>query len=125
MQKKMFHCALLFFLSAQDPAFYQLGGANDSGVLIGHIHLFSKDPDAQKKIWVEAFDAQPAKTGTLEILRLPGVFIIINKGEPSGGSVGTTADHVGFSVKSLDGIKSKLASMNIQMDGPFVSMPDG
>jgi len=106
-------------------AFAQLTTPNDGGIAIGHIHLLSKDREAQKKIWIEAFGAQVTKTGTLELLRLPGVYIIINQADPTGGSVGSTADHVGFSVKSLDDIKAKLAALKIDVQGPFVAMPDG
>ena len=53
---------LIFLLLAQ------LTTPNDAGVAIGHIHLLSKDPDLQKKIWVEAFGAQVTKAGTLEML---------------------------------------------------------
>src|SRR6266550_5568999 len=116
---------LVFLLFTETPAFAQLTTANDHGVTIGHIHLLSKDPDAQKKIWIEALGAQPTKTGTLEMLRLPGVFIIINKVEPTAGSVGSTADHFGLSVKSINDIKAKLAAVNVQVEGPFVGMPDG
>ncbi len=118
-------CALLCRCLLPVPAFAQLAAPNDSGVSISHIHLFSKDPDTQKKTWIDAFGAQVTKTGTLEVLRLPGVFIIINKNEPTAGSSGSTADHIGFSVKDLDGIKAKLAAANVQVEGPFVAMPDG
>src|SRR5262250_3067163 len=96
---------LSLFLIMPITVFGQLTAPNDSGVSIGHVHLLSKDPDAQKKIWVEAFGAQPTKTGTLEILRLPGVFIVINKADTTAGSLGSTADHLGFSVKNLSEIK--------------------
>jgi catechol 2,3-dioxygenase-like lactoylglutathione lyase family enzyme len=125
MRKQILLTLLVVFLFTQISAFAQLATPNESGVTIGHIHLLSKDPDAQKKIWIEALGAQPTKTGTLEMLRLPGVFIIINKAEPSAGSVGSTADHFGLSVKSLDDIKAKLAALNVQVQGPFVGMPDG
>jgi catechol-2,3-dioxygenase len=115
----------LVFLFTQLTALAQLTTPNDSGIAIGHIHLMSKDRDAMKKIFVEAFGAEVTKAGTLEMLRLPGVFIIINAMEPTAGSVGSTADHVGFSVKDLNQIKTKLAALNIHMDGPFVGMPDG
>jgi catechol 2,3-dioxygenase-like lactoylglutathione lyase family enzyme len=59
------------------------------------------------------------------MLRLPGIYVIINKADPTAGSVGSTADHVGFSVKDLGDIKSKLAALNVDVQGPFVSMPDG
>jgi catechol 2,3-dioxygenase-like lactoylglutathione lyase family enzyme len=125
MRKQILFSALPFFFLTHVTAFAQLAGPNDSGISIGHIHLNSKDPDAQKKIWVEALGAQVTKTGTLEMLRLPGVFIIINKMEPSAGSAGSTADHVGLSVKDLNDIKAKLAAVNVQVQGPFAAMPDG
>src|SRR5215813_8859595 len=117
MRKQFFLAGLVVFLFAETQALSQLPAPNDSGVAIGHIHLYSKDPDGQKKIWTEAFGAQVTKTGTLELLRLPGVFIIINKMEPSAGSVGSTADHIGFSVKDLNEMKAKLAALNVEVQG--------
>src|SRR5262245_18776410 len=125
MRKQFLFAGLVVFLFAETQAFAQLPAPNDNGVAIGHVHLYSKDPDVQKKIWTDAFGAQVTKTGTLELLRLPGVFIIINKMEPSAGSVGSTADHIGFSVRDLNDIKAKLAAMNVQVQGPFAAMPDG
>src|SRR5215468_10556381 len=125
MRKPIFVTGLLFLVFAQWTAFAQLAAPNETGVGIGHIHLLSKDPEAQKKIWVEAFGAQPTKAGTLDMLRLPGVFIIINNAEPTAGSVGSTADHIGFTVKDLTGMKAKLAALNVEVLGPFVMMPDG
>src|SRR5215831_17730594 len=125
MRKQIVFTASIVFLFTQSIAFAQLTAPNDSGISIGHIHLLSKDPEAQKKIWVEALGAQVTKTGTLEMLRLPGVYIIINKAEPTAGSVGSTADHFGLSVKDVNDIKGKLAAVNVQVQGPFVGMPDG
>lgn len=125
MRKQIILATSVLFLFAQLPAFAQLTTPNDNGVAIGHIHLLSKDPEAQKKIWVEALGAQVTKAGTLELLRLPGVFIIINNADPSAGSAGSTADHIGFSVRDLAAMKAKLAALNVEVQGPFVLMPDG
>src|SRR5262245_27747946 len=125
MRRQLFLCVLAAVLFTNLTAFAQLTAPNDNGISIGHIHLFAKDREAQKKIWVEAFGAQVTKTGTLELLRLPGVFIIINQTEPTAGSVGSTADHFGLSVRNLEEIKAKLTALNVQVEGPFVSMPDG
>ena len=122
---RLFLNTLALLLLTPFGAFAQLTAPNDAGVAIGHIHLLSKDPDTQKKIWMEAFGALPAKTGRLDMLKLPGVFIIIDKADAAGSSAGSTADHIGFSVKSIDAIKAKLAAVNIPVEGPFVSMPDG
>src|SRR5262245_52305603 len=114
MRKKILLTASAVFLFTQSIAFSQLTSPNENGVSVGHIHLLSKDPDVHKKIFIEALGAQVTKTGTLEMLRLPGVYIIINKAEPTAGSVGSTADHIGFSVKDLSDIKAKLAAVNVQ-----------
>ena len=111
-------------LFAALPVFAQLAAPNQSGISLGHLHLFSKNPEAQKKIWVEAFGAQLTKTGSLELLRLPGIFIIINNAEPSGGSVGSTVDHIAFSVKDTAAMKAKLADMSVPVNGPFATFPD-
>ena len=115
---------MIVALFSQIAVFAQLAASNDSGVSFGHIHLLSRDPDAQKKIWNEVFGAQTTKTGTLELLRLPGIFIIINKAEPSAGSVGSTVDHIAFSVKDAAAIKAKLAAMKVEINGPFATLPD-
>jgi catechol 2,3-dioxygenase-like lactoylglutathione lyase family enzyme len=125
MRKNILLAIVIALLAGQRTTHAQLAAPNDSGVSIGHVHLFSRDPDAQKKIWVEAFGAQVTKTGTLELLRLPGGFVIINKAEPSGGSAGSTADHLGLSVRDLSAVHAKLAALNVQVQGPFAALPDG
>jgi len=124
MRQKILLATLILSVLARLPLFAQLAAPNESGISLGHVHLLSRDPDAQTKIWVEAFGAQMTKTGTLELLRLPGIFIIINKAEPSAGSVGSTVDHIAFSVKDAASMKSKLASIDVPVNGPFVSFPD-
>jgi catechol 2,3-dioxygenase-like lactoylglutathione lyase family enzyme len=124
MRKGILLTAVILPLFAALAAFAQLAAPNESGISLGHLHMLSKDPEAQKKIWVEAFGAQLTKTGTLELLRLPGIFIIINNAEPSGGSVGSTVDHIAFSVKNTAAMKAKLADMSVPVNGPFATFPD-
>ncbi len=124
MRKGILLTGVILPLFAALPVFAQLAAPNESGISLGHLHLLSKNPEAQKKIWVEAFGAQLTKTGTLELLRLPGIFIIINNAEPSGGSVGSTVDHIAFSVRDTAATKAKLAALNVPVNGPFATFPD-
>src|SRR5213593_5265531 len=124
MRRLILLATLILPLLTECPLLAQLAAPNESGVSLGHVHLLSRDPGAQKKIWVEAFGAQLTKTGTLELLRLPGIFIIINNAEPSGGSVGSTVDHIAFSVKDAAAMKAKLADMSVPVNGPFATFPD-
>jgi len=97
-------------------AFAQLPAPNQSGVSLGHLHLMVADPDAQKKIWVEALGAEATHTGTLEMLRLPGIFIIVGKARtaPTEGTDGSTVNHVGFAVKDLAAVKAKLDALHVE-----------
>src|SRR5881396_3371018 len=104
MSKQTIVAALVFCALARLPAYGQLAAPNESGVSIGHIHLLVKDPEAQKKIWVDALGAQVTRTGTLELLRLPGIFVVLTKGEPAAGSDGSTVNHFAFQVKDLAAI---------------------
>jgi catechol 2,3-dioxygenase-like lactoylglutathione lyase family enzyme len=93
----------------------QLAPPNSAGVSIGHVHLMVSDPEAQKKLWVGVFGAEVTNAGSLELLRLPGIFVVVQKSRnpPSGGSDGSTVNHFGFLVKSYAENKAKLASANV------------
>ncbi len=85
-------------LSAQIP---QLGPGE---VGMGHLHLLVSEANfaAQQRAWVEGLGARPATIGSLNALLLPGAMIILKKGEPTGGSEGSTVNHLGFYVRDLE-----------------------
>ena len=106
--------ALLFAVSAASLC-AQLAAPNESGVSIGHIHLYSADPEAQKKFWVSVLGAEVTHAGTLELLRLPGVFIIAGKARAAvEGTDGSAVPHIGFLVKSYPEMKAKLSAAGLQ-----------
>jgi catechol 2,3-dioxygenase-like lactoylglutathione lyase family enzyme len=93
----------------------QLAPPNASGVSIGHVHIMSPDPDAQKKIFVDVLGAQVVHAGTLELLKLPGVYIIAGKARTPTveGSDGSSIPHYGFLMKSYAEMKPKLAAAGV------------
>jgi catechol 2,3-dioxygenase-like lactoylglutathione lyase family enzyme len=107
---------LLLWLAASAPLFAQLPAPNEAGVSMGHLHLMVADPEAQKKLWVEVLGAQPTHTGTLELLRLPGMYMVIGKARtaPTEGTDGSTVNHIGFLVKDLAATKAKLDAAKIE-----------
>ena len=112
----------LFLLAAAAASLSaQLAPPNAAGVSIGHVHLIVNDPEAQKKIWVSMFGGEVTHTGTLELLRFPGIFVVVAKArtEPTGGSDGSTVNHFGFLVPSYADTKAKLTAANI----PFTDNP--
>src|SRR5262249_25790211 len=79
----------------------QLPGPNETGVSMGHLHLTARDPEAQRKFWVEVMGAAPVKLGSMEVMKFPGVLVMFRKGEPSGGTKGSVINHLGFKVKDM------------------------
>lgn len=107
------------------PAFAQLAPFNEKGVAIGHVHLIVKDPEAQKKLWVELFGAEVAHAGALELLKLPGTIILLTKGDPVQEGE-PTADHFALAVRDFAAIKSKLAAAGIQLSERSIAvLPEG
>jgi catechol 2,3-dioxygenase-like lactoylglutathione lyase family enzyme len=113
---------LLLIAASVGSLFAQLAAPNASGVSIGHVHLVVADPDAQKKLWVGVLGAEVVNAGSLEMLKFPGVFVVVQKARmpPTEGSDGSTVNHFGFLVKSYAEIKTKLtaAGLTFSMDQP-------
>jgi len=116
-------CLFLLAVSAAS-LFAQLSAPNDSGVALGHIHLMVADPEAQKKLWVDVLGAEVTHAGTLELLKLPGIFLIVGKARtpPTEGTEGSVVNHFGFLVKSYAETKAKLTAAGLDFgaqDGDF------
>jgi len=86
------------------------------GISTGHVHLVVADPDAQKKLFVDVLGAQAKTLGPLELLKVPGILVVLQKARtaPTEGSAGSTVNHFGFLVKSYADTKAKLTAANIQ-----------
>jgi len=106
----------LTLAASASTLFAQLLPPNQSGVSLGHIHLLVADPEAQKKIWVEALGAEVTHSGTLELLRLPGIYIIVGKARtaPTEGTEGSTVHHIGFEVKDLATVRGRLDALHVE-----------
>jgi len=91
-----------------------------------YIHLLVPDPEAHKKLWVDMFNVQVAKTGALEFLKLPGIVLLINKGQPASAVGEPTADHFALAVRDLAALKRSLDDAGIRLsDGGMAAFPDG
>ena len=104
---------LTLLLCSAAPVLAQLPAPNAAGVSAGHMHLMVRDPELQKKIWVDALGAQVVSSGSLELLKLPGIFLVIGKAEPAEGSEGSSVDHFAFRAKDLPATKAKLAAAGV------------
>jgi catechol 2,3-dioxygenase-like lactoylglutathione lyase family enzyme len=98
----------------------QLSLPNQAGVSMGHYHLKVRDPQAHRKLWVEVLGATPGQLGTREMVKFPGTVILIEPGEPSGGSHGSVVDEIGLLVRDVKTTlaKARAAGIAIVADRP-------
>ena len=126
-------------LAPMTACWAQLAPANEMGVAMGHIHLNVRDIPADKNFWL-AVGAVPANQlsaaqANRETVKIPGVLITIakQKDPPTGGSVGSIVDHIGFHVKDIQAsvAKWKDAGLTItpggngRKDQVFLTSADG
>src|SRR5689334_19532656 len=90
----------------------------DGPVVYGHHHFNTTDMAAQKRFFVETLGGKLAKIGTnnLEVIEFPNVFLFFRPMQaPTGGTIGTTVNHVGFSVPDLKPVVAKLKANGFKM----------
>ena len=90
----------LLLLSSDASA--QILVANDGPIVYGHHHLAVSNVDAHKKFWADTLGGTVVKISpTTEAVRFPNVFLLMRAQAPSGGTKGTSVNHIGFSVPNL------------------------
>jgi predicted enzyme related to lactoylglutathione lyase len=83
------------------PAAAQLAPPNSAGVTMGHVHYTVKDVAAQMRFWKDALGGIEVHNGPLQMIRMPGVYILFREGDVTGPQEGATVEHVSFTVKNL------------------------
>lgn len=111
--------AALFALAAALPtaAFGQTIVA-EGPVVYGHHHLNTTDMAAQKRFYVDTLGGTLATIGTnrLEVITFPNVFLFFRPMQaPTGGTIGSTVNHIGFSVPDLKPVVAKIKANGFEM----------
>jgi catechol 2,3-dioxygenase-like lactoylglutathione lyase family enzyme len=107
---------------------------NEAGVTMGHWHLNTRDIEANKKIFV-TLGGTAMKAGNFDVVRFPGVIVYLHQNNappPTGGTVGTVVNHVGFIVQNTQQAVAKwkaagldvLPGGNGRTDQAFIVTPD-
>lgn len=108
----------LLVVSSASPASAQLTAAKDGPIVYGHHHLNTTNMDAQKKFFVDTLGGTLIKVGTnnAEVVTFPNVLIFFRPMQaPTGGTRGTTVNHIGFSVPNLRPVIDKIKANGFQM----------
>src|SRR5947207_10026941 len=99
-------------------AFAQLTAAKDGPIVYGHHHLNTTNMAAQKKFFVDTLGGKLITIGTsnTEVVEFPNVLIFFRANQaPTGGTRGTTVNHIGFSVPNLRQMVDKIKANGFQM----------
>jgi catechol 2,3-dioxygenase-like lactoylglutathione lyase family enzyme len=92
----------LGLLLSSAPASAQLLAAKDAPIVYGHHHLFVSNVDAHKKFWVDTLGGTFLTLSSgVQAVEFPNVFLLFRLTAPTGGTKGTTVNHIGFSVPDV------------------------
>lgn len=91
---------LTILLASALAAPAQLSAPNADGVAMGQVHLIVRDVDANVAFF-KLLGGTPVSNGSLHLIEFPGAYIVLEKGAPTGGSVGSIINHFGFQVRAM------------------------
>ncbi len=86
---------------------------NEVGVSMAQLYLHVKDVDSSKAFWI-TLGGMPTKLGAMDVVKFSGLMIILQQGDPSGGTVGSTVNHFGFVVPNVQAILAKLMTAGLK-----------
>jgi catechol 2,3-dioxygenase-like lactoylglutathione lyase family enzyme len=114
----VFALLALSLLAVAPSASAQLIAAEDGPVVYGHHHINTMNVEEQKKFFVNALGGTAIKVGSdnsLEIVKFPNVLIFFANRAPTGGTKGTTVNHIGFSVPNIRAVVDKIKANGFKM----------
>src|SRR6185436_232341 len=120
MKRSLSGMGLGILLLAPAAASAQILVAGEGPVVYGHHHLNTTNMAAQKKFYAEALGGSVMKIGSgdrqQEIIQFPNVLMFFRPMQaPTGGSIGTTVNHIGFSVPDLKPLVAKIKANGFKM----------
>ena len=93
----------------------QLLAARASEFAAGHHHLNVTDAASHLRFWVGLLGGEAAKFGEANVVKFPDTLLFLREREPSGGSIGTTADHLAFGVPDLADLVRRMKAAGIEV----------
>jgi len=132
--RRLISAVWMVCIVAAGTAWAQAFPPNEAGVTMGHWHLNTRDVEANKKIFV-GMGGTAMKAGNFDVVRFPGVIVYLHQNNappPTGGTVGTVVNHVGFLVQNVQEATARwkaagvpvLPGGNNRTDQAFVVTPD-
>jgi len=99
----------LFSVILSATADAQLDAASEGRVAYGHHHLAVTDVAEHKRFWIDTLGGKEVSFADYVVVKFANVIVFIREGEPTGGTKGTTVNHVGFTVPKLREVLERVA----------------
>ena len=87
----------------------------DAPVRVGHYHLNVTSVDEHKKFWVDTLGGTAATFGDQDIVRFGDVVLFLKQQKPTGGTRGTTLDHIGLAAPDVPALTKKVVAAGYQL----------
>jgi len=129
MPKRIVALSLMFVsvVVLSSGARAQLIAPGPSGVVLGHLHLGTKDIETSRKFWSE-LGGVAVQNGQLQLIQLPGTFVMLRQAQQlSGGSDGSTVERIVLRVRVGDvlDLMRRLAVFTGAEPAAVVTSPEG
>lgn len=120
MRRLLIGIAPAILLLAPALASGQILVAGEGPVVYGHHHLNTTNMGAQRKFFADTLGGTVVQFGSgerqQEIIKFPNVLIFFHAMQaPTGGSIGTTVNHIGFSVPDLKPVVARIKANGFKM----------
>ena len=96
----------------------------EGAVTNGHYHLNVSDVDAHREFWGDTLGGAADTFGAgTPIYKFPDALVFLREQNPDGSTIGSTVDHVGFSVPDLRAMVDRLVAAGYEMITAEASPP--
>jgi catechol 2,3-dioxygenase-like lactoylglutathione lyase family enzyme len=113
--RKLICILTLTVLCLPAASWAQLYAPNERGVSFGQWYTLAPDVEAAKKFWA-VLGGIPLQVDGTAVMKFPGVLVFVAKGTPTGPSVGTGINHVGFGVPNVLDMVAKLQAAGYKVN---------
>jgi catechol 2,3-dioxygenase-like lactoylglutathione lyase family enzyme len=87
----------------------------EAPVRVGHYHLNVTSVDEHKKFWVETLGGTAARFGDRDVVKFGDVLLFLHVQKPTGGTRGTTLDHIGLAAPDVPALTRKVVAAGYQL----------
>jgi catechol 2,3-dioxygenase-like lactoylglutathione lyase family enzyme len=84
-------------------------------IRVGHYHLNVTNVDEHKKFWVDTLGGTAAKFGDQDVIRFGDVLLFLRVQKPTGGTRGTTFDHIGLAAPDVPALTKKVVAAGYKL----------